>query len=122
MSERLDELGGLPMFATRESEIEKKERILATLAVVRKDYLERIRTEMVALYLKRSEEMGDPYVTADDARKVFESWEPPEDLSRNFLGATFKTKDWAPCGLYLSSTEGSHANRLLRWKLKGVTP
>jgi len=100
-------------------EMDIRDDIIEDLAMRRSDYLRRIRRAMVELYEKRATRMAVAYVTADDARRAFESWNPPEPekLSRNFLGAVFKTSDWEPIGQYHSRTEGSHANRLVRWRL-----
>lgn len=61
-----------------------------------------------------------PYVCGDDARKRFESWDPPspDDLSRNFLAALWKRKHWRFIDRgHISSTEGSHGNALGRYRL-----
>ena len=99
-------------------ELLRRDRILSILAATRKMLLERLRAEMKALYLSNG---GEP-VTADDARKLLDSWPdipPPEELNRNFMGALFRNGDWLPVDVnHQSRTKGSNARRIVRWQLK----
>jgi len=92
----------------------ERDRVLAHLARLRKDYLTQIRT-----HLKRL----DRPVTADDARAYFEALPNvpgPDTLSRNFLGATFKERGWVCTGRMIhSATKGGHANRIFVWHWEG---
>jgi len=103
-----------PDLFSQPSEEAEKERVLGDLAELRADYLERIREEV-----RRRAEMG-MRVTPDDARDYFESLNPPppEELSRNFLAAVFRTREWEVVGTYKSTTPGSHANRLNEYGLR----
>lgn len=95
-------------------EVAERDAILRHLAWLRRDYLAQIRHHLKGL--------GRP-VTADDARAYFESLPNvpgPEQLSRNFLGATFKEPGWVCTGQsVLSRTKGGHANRILVWRWEG---
>ena len=97
-------------------EEEARDRALEAMEAseLRQHYLEIIRKEM-----RRRAEAGLT-ATPDDARAFFESLDPPppELLSRNFLGCTFRTGEWEVVGTYRSRTAGSHANRLNRYRLR----
>ena len=81
---------------------------------LRAEYLERIREEM------RRRASGGSEVDPDEARAYFESLDPPEDLSRNFLACVFRGPEWEVTGRYKSETPGSHANELKRYRLREI--
>jgi hypothetical protein len=108
-------------------EIEERDRVLERLAEARADYLNQIRWYVAMLYSARLPLHGDDaYVTSDDARTFFENMPdvpPPDVLSRNFLGAVFKTAEWETDGTtVMSVTPGRHANRVFRWRRKENSP
>lgn len=102
------------------SEREIGQQILDTLAEKpgRREYLDALDEAMIELACSRPSRQVRP----DEARKVFESWNPPppEELSRNFLGALWNRRHWQTDGTtYISETDGSHGNRLLIWTYVG---
>lgn len=109
------------------TERDRKERALAAMedSELRRYLLTRLRKYAKRLYLDRVERHGErkAYVCADDVRRYLErELEPPEGLSRNFLGACFGTVDWETDGSTVqSNTPGSHGNRILRWSYTGGT-
>lgn len=85
---------------------------------LRSAYLDALDTEMIRLWRKRRMAGERAYVTADDARETFESWNPPPPdlLNRSFLAGLWQRAHWQTDGsTIISRTEGSHGNRLLRW-------
>lgn len=116
--------GGHTVTADEPSERELGEAILDELEAerLRQDFLARLRTEMVDLYQERElAAPGHGYVCADDARKLLESWPdvpPPEQLSRNFMGALFRGSEWIASGMVESATKGSHGRRIVSWRLR----
>lgn len=108
--------GQLSLSVTEEYQV--GQRVLTNLSreELRRAYLEALREEMRKLYRRRrmDPEVGEPAVCADDAREVFESWNPPppDDLSRNFLAAIWLPDCWVPVGRTRSNTPGSHGNEI----------
>jgi len=101
----------------------EKQKILAMLAEKRKEYLKHVRKQLAILYRLRAHvNPVDAYVCSDDAREILEEIPgipPPEILSRTFLGATFKSKDWrTDGGMVKSRTPGNHARLQFKWELK----
>lgn len=100
-------------------------RILTNLTreKLRRSYLDALDEEMKLLYCRRVREWPRPaYVTPDEARQKFESWDPPssDDLSRNFLGALWLRGHWQKTGQTIhSETPNSHGNELDCWKYTG---
>ena len=95
-----------------------------TFEHLRAGWLIAIRAAMKQTWLERCKKYGpSAYVTADDARKVFEAIPDvpgPDRLSRNFLGAVFMPKRWVWTGGWTkSTTKGSHANPLKCWRYVG---
>ncbi len=106
------------------TEQQKKDQVMDMFEQKRKHWLTIIRLAMRQTWMERRAKYGiDAYVTADDARKVFEAIPDvpgPERLSRNFLGAVFAPKCWEFTGKYhKSETEGSHRNDLKCWRYIG---
>lgn len=101
-------------------------KVQEVLAQRRRAYLVRLRGDMSKLYMARvaASVPGQlPYVSADDARETFERYDEvptPQVLSRNFIGAVFRTKAWEPCGSIPSVTRGSHGRAVRRWRLKSA--
>lgn len=114
-------MNDLPLFASSH-EAEIGAAIVDELAELRAEYLEHIRIEMVRLYRDRRYSDVTPYVSGDDARRYFESLDPPspEELSRNFLAGVWREKRWIRVGWIKSTTEGSHGNRIAAYQLKEV--
>jgi hypothetical protein len=91
-----------------------------------------LRRKLKSLYLRRLNAAHkkmrpdqSAYVTAADARRMLTRMAEVNAMysfdNHNFLGALFRTADWAPTGeTILSETKGSHANRLLCWQYVGV--
>ena len=114
------------------SEQAKRDAVLTGLEAQRRRFLEDLRRAMRLLLLERREAVArtgswrteagtlerDVWVSADDVRRVFESWNPPAAINRNFLGAVFRG-GWAALEhrRVLSTTPGSHANELKCWTL-----
>lgn len=106
------------------TEQQKKDQVMDMFEHKRKHWLTIIRLAMQQTWMERRAKYGiDAYVTADDARKVFEAIPDvpgPERLSRNFLGAVFAPMCWEFTGKYhKSETEGSHSNDLKCWRYVG---
>lgn len=105
------------------TEQDKKTRALDQMeeSDLRRYLLTRCRKYARRLYLDRKKRHGaeEAYVCADDVRRYLEDeLEPPEHLSRNFLGQVFRTEAWETDGRTVqSNTPGSHGNRVLRWSL-----
>lgn len=87
---------------------------------LRQAYLKALRKEMHDLWMRRARDpdVDDPTVCADDAREVFESWDPPspDRLNRNFLGQLFRDGNWRKVGHTRSRTDGSHGNLIAEWE------
>lgn len=117
MSERVP-TSTLPLFA--ESEREKGRRIVGELATLpdRAAYLELIREKMRRVYRLRVDLHGEhgAWVTPDDARRFFESLNPPAGISRNFLAGVWREPGWQIVGIYHSATKNSHGNKLNRYR------
>lgn len=56
-------------------------------------------------------------ISADDVRRRLEVLHPDIEPG-NWLGALFRGKEWQPVGFTKSRTPGSHANRLVLWRLR----
>jgi hypothetical protein len=114
--------------ATRD-EVAEWDRIAKELANYRAESLEKIRDEMIRLWLLRADCYGvdEATVTPDDARRYFErELDPPpaSELSRNFLAVVFRSPEWQTVGRYRSQIAGSHGNELrsYRWRGTGLLP
>lgn len=103
-------------------EEEERDIVLKRLGALRKAYLVLIRHDLKYLYHLRTVTRDDAYVCSDDARDVLEVMKgvpPPKVMSRSFLGATFKTKDWiTDGGMVKSRTKGNHARLQFKWRLR----
>lgn len=100
-----------------ERELDAKAAAMDTLELTRKDWLEDIRAWMRLRANQLLVAMGPTYfVTPDDARAWFEAQSPPDDMSRNFLGAVFRGSDWIVVGRYQSGTRGSNGNELRKYR------
>lgn len=99
-------------------ELQAKDSALLTMEQKRKGWLTDVRDAMRRLAVHRCTHHGAGYyaVTPDDARTWFEGQKPPKDMSRNFLGAVFRTSDWVCVGTYKSGTKGSHGNELKKYR------
>lgn len=99
-------------------------RVLTNLSreELRRAYLKALREEMRKLYRRRrlDPDVDEPAVCADDARELFESWDPPpaEDLSRNFLAGIWLPDCWVPVGRTRSSTPNSHGNEIRTYEYR----
>lgn len=121
-------MADLPLFG-QEPELDARDRVLDVLEEKRRNYVTRLRRELTVLYLRRrtlaiqaGENPDAVYVTSTDARALFESWPgipSPDDLSRNFLGSTFRGADWEACGSEESKTPGRKGALIRRWKYVG---
>lgn len=102
---------------------EARDAVLDTLDRKRRGYLAKLRTEMELLYWKRHRVDPDTaFVTADDAREVFEAWPgipDADELSRNFLGSLFRGRRWTEVGTARSRTPGRNASLVRKWALLG---
>ena len=98
------------------TEEDAKHQILDAMEAseLRASYLVVVRGEMRRRASRGSE------VDPDEARAFFESLNPPEDLSRNFLACVFRGPEWEACGTYKSQTANSHANELKRYRLREI--
>jgi hypothetical protein len=107
----------------RVSEREIGRRAVAEVASLpeRAAYLQRIRDKMRQVYRMKVDLYGEhgASVTPDDARRYFESMNPPAGLSRNFLAAVWREPGWEIVGVYHSETRGSHGNKLNRYRWVG---
>lgn len=98
------------------------DQILANMEMeeLRSAYLKALRSEMHDLWQRRARDpaVEEPTVCADDARRIFESWDPPSSdrLDRNFLGQLFRTGNWRKVGYTRSRTDGSHGNLIAEWE------
>jgi hypothetical protein len=99
--------------------------VLDTMASERRAWLTKMREEMAELYRHRVITWGEEnaYVTADDAR-MFLEWPDlglPAGASPNLLGSLFRAPGWERSEHpdHASSTPGSHANNLYRWRYVG---
>lgn len=103
------------------SEEQIRDEILADLGERRREVLDWLRRRLVVIYRFRVEDIGEAnaWVTADDARKIIDADHRFDAVNKNFLGALFKVKGWRAVGFHKSETEGSHANRLMRWIYEG---
>lgn len=105
-------------------EAAERDKVLERLARLRRVWLKQVREALVLLYRHRVRTTGAlPYVTANDAREIFEQLPDvplQSDMSRSFLGAVFRTAEWqAESGLDESTVAGSHARRVFRWRYVG---
>jgi hypothetical protein len=80
------------------------------------------RKAMEALYRRRFSTYWyadcGAYVTADDARRWLRDHPEYDTPNRNWMGAIFTRKDWKAVGDHISTTPGSHSNRLRKWVLR----
>ena len=107
-------------------ELTERDRILDNLEERRAEWVTKLRELMRNLYSARLVVRGwpapDVYVTTDDARKLFESWDVPsaDEVSRNFMGALFRgEKGWKAVGFVNSTVAGSHGNLIRKWQWRG---
>lgn len=124
-------LDALPLFARPEPELEVRDEVLGRLESLRASYVVRIRADLEALYhtrRRRARQAGENpdavYVTSTDARELFEhipNVPPPEELSRNFLGAVFRGDDWEAIGVEPSTTPGRRGALIRRWRYRGTS-
>jgi len=121
--------------ARRAREEEARQDVLQRMKEERAGWLEKMRTELAALYQLRVTEWGlkEAYVTADDARNLMRSYPQrfglPAGASTNTLGALFLGKEWHAKDGYTtggraiaghtSTTPGSRGNDLVRWEYVG---
>lgn len=89
-------------------------------------WLELLRDELRKLYLERKSTwtiaQGDPFVCADDARRLIEkdsALRPPPHRSNNALGSLFLVPGWRKVGKHISTTSGSHRNEINTWAWVG---
>ena len=106
------------------SEVEKAQQVLDGFEYSRGEYLDMIRAGLRIVWKHRFDEVGhDAYVTADDARAIFEAIPNvpgPKRLSRNFLGQVFRTDEWEWTDQYVKSkTPGLHGNPIKCWRYVG---
>lgn len=107
-------------------EIERLDQVMRRFEATHGDWLTVLRGAMRLVYRRRCRRNVEAYVTADDARRVFESLttatERTEMLARNpkamnFMGALFQAPGWVWTGDWSrSETPGSHRNMLRRWR------
>lgn len=102
-----------PELDSRDAVLKQHEQNYASIL----DYL---RGCLKLIYVRNREIDGESFVTADDARRIFEnairSGRFVRPHSMNFMGQLFKTKDWRFTGQRVKSqTPGSHANELKCW-------
>ena len=117
------------LYSHLETEEEKRDVGMALAADSSRELLNWLRVQMVRLYRvsKLVEQHEEPFVTADDARKILAEAIEAGTVARpkcmNFLGSLFKAPGWVPAGGFIKSkTPGSHANRLVKWKFIGESP
>lgn len=120
-------VGLLPLFGQtaeppRPSEAEKGRRAVEAAGLNRRDYIDRIRARMRELYRDRAVIVGMEHarVTPDDARQAFEEMDPPAGISRNFLAFVFRSPEWEVVGQHVSTTGGSHGNKLNAYAWRGA--
>ncbi len=114
------------LFDAPKSEPAKAADILDRMASERREWLRKIRAALAYLYLLREAKWGvvqAAYVTADDAQRLARTRPElalPAGASPNLFGAVFRTRAWVLIDRdHVSTTNGSHANRLGRWRYVG---
>lgn len=120
--------------ARRDREEEFRREVHRRMRDERRAWIERMQAELALVYEHRviSWYPAEAYVTADDARSLMRAYPHrfalPAGATTNTLGALFSGRDWAPLdrdesgrsiALHVSTTEGSHGNRLIRWRYAG---
>lgn len=113
--------GQLTMGLTEEH---KKRAVLERMGEneLRAYLLERARKYARGIWQGRAKRVGpeEATVCADDVRHYVEKvLEPPDWVSRNCLGAVFRTGEWEAVGWTTSEWPGSHANPLRTWRYVG---
>jgi hypothetical protein len=116
------------LFDAPRSEPAKAADVLDRMAAERREWLERMRAELVRVYRNRVAFFGEhdlrSYVTADDARRIMETrpgFALPAGASPNLLGSLFRAPGWERSRHrdHQSSTTGSHGNDLFSWRYVG---
>lgn len=120
--------------ARRAREEELRREIRRRMRSERRAWLERMQAELALVYGHRviSWHPAEAYVTADDARALMRTYPHrfalPGGATTNTLGALFSGRDWEPLdvdeqgrsiAMHVSTTDGSHGNRLVRWRYVG---
>lgn len=110
---------------TEEWRVGRRKITNASREELRRAYLEALREEMRKLYRQRrmDPDVEEAAVCADDAREIFESWNPPspENLSRNFLAGVWLPDCWQVVGRTRSNTPNSHGNEIKLYRYVGGT-
>lgn len=107
----MSNVSDLPLFA---SDVKARDRVIDTLARVRREWVSKIEERLIPL----AQEMG--IVTANDVRRVFESFTERPELDTRFFVAVFKRPGWAFVDWDgKSDTPGNHARRIARWRWAG---
>jgi len=117
------------LFTPREWGPEKRAvltSVLDRMAEERHAWLDRMRAALVRVYELRVAKWGvvqAAYVTADDAQRLARTRPElalPAGASPNLFGTVFRTREWVLIDRdHVSTTSGSHSNRLGRWRWRG---
>ena len=118
------------LFAPRapEPDVRAGADVLGRMAEERREWLDRMRAELVRVYRVRVDAFGEHdlrcYVTADDARRIMETrpgFALPAGASPNILGSLFRAPGWERSRHrdHQSSAVNGHGNPLYLWRYVG---
>jgi hypothetical protein len=135
MDERVTTHGGDNLALTgeqrKEHELElhddrKKEAIVWLRKQLAKLYQQRVQEGTIKMreqgYIVLGVDEGGPFVTADDARRIYDGSRFPKEYSENhtFFGSIFRGNDWKPTGQRVPSLHpANNARSIMCWRYVG---